>query len=144
MPAPKGHKPYKGCEKGGRPREWTDDRIEKEAEEFLKWLQLPSSCWFEQFAIDRGYPDYYLVEFSKRNKKFQSVYEYAKSWQKAKLVQGGLRSEYNSNICKLVLFNTVGWTDKQQIAGDPSQPLEFLIKGIDGSSKDLVDDDADE
>jgi len=144
MPAPKGHPPYPGCERGGRPREWTDDLIEKEAEAFWDWLQLRTSFWFEQFAIERGYPDSYLITFSKRNKKFRSVYEFAKSWQKSRLVQGGLLNKFNSNITKLVLFNTCGWSDKQQISGDATNPLAFLLSSVDGNSKDLVQDDSED
>lgn len=39
MPAPKGHAPYPGCEKGGRPLKFTKDFIESEAEAFLEWMK---------------------------------------------------------------------------------------------------------
>lgn len=149
MAAPKGHKPYNKTDKGfsgGRPREWTDDLIEKEAEAFWDWLHLPSSFWFESFAIEQGYPDYYLVEFSKRNERFRSVYEYAKSWQKSRLVMAGLLNKFNSNICKLVLFNTCGWSDRveSKISGDAVNPLAFILQNADGKTKELVDNECEQ
>lgn len=138
MPAPKGHLPYNKFKEGGRPREWTDERIEFEAEEFWNWLQLPTSFWFEQFSSLRGYPHSYITEFAKRNERFRDVYEYAQSWQKSRLVMGGLLSKLNSSIVKLVLSNTIGWSDKQQIDGDAVNPLAFILKNIDGTSKELV------
>jgi len=140
MAPPKGHKPYPGCETGGRPREWTDERIEVEAEAFWDWLHLSNSFWFEQFAIERGYPDKYIVEFAKKNDKFRSVYEYAQSWQKSRLIMGGLASKLNSSIVKLVLGNTIGWSDRQQVSGDGVNPLAFILQNIDGGSKELVNE----
>jgi DNA-packaging protein gp3 len=143
MAAPKGHPAYNKNNPGGRPREWTDDLIEKEADMFREWLNQETNIWFEKFAIERGYPDSYLIEFSKRNEKFRAVYEYAKSWQKTKLVTGGLLNEFNSNITKLVLFNTCGWSDKQEtkISGDAANPLKCLLDKADGISKEFVKDE---
>ncbi len=146
MPAPLGHPPYnKKGDKflGGRPREWTDELIEIEAEAFREWLGLKTSFWYEQFAIERGYPDSYLVLFSKRNESFRAVYEFAKSWQKSRLVMGGLLNKFNSNITKLVLFNTCGWSDKQEtkLSGSAENPLEFIMKNIDGTSRGIVNEE---
>lgn len=143
MAPPKGHKPYPGCETGGRPREWVDERIEAEAEAFWDWLHLPTSFWFEQFAVERGYPHSYITEFAKKNDKFRDVYEYAQSWQKSRLVMGGLLNKLNSNITKLVLFNTCGWSDRQHIEGDAVNPLAFILQNIDGKTKELVRDECE-
>ena len=43
------------CEAGGRPKKYTQEFIEKEAEAFEKWMQKPNSVWFEDFANQRGY-----------------------------------------------------------------------------------------
>ena len=83
MAAPKGHKPYPGCETGGRPRiKWTDESIEMEADAFWQWLQRPESIWFESFAIERGYPPDFISRWAKINDKFSRVYIFAKGWQK--------------------------------------------------------------
>jgi len=140
MPAPKGHPPYNTWVKNlGRPREWTDERIEKEADAFWEWLQLPTSFWFSQFATERGYPDKYIVDFAKRNENFRSVYEYAQTWQKNRLVMGGLLNKFNSNMTKLVLFNTCGWKDKQELSGDSENPLSCILEKVNGSSKELIE-----
>lgn len=39
----------------------------------------------------------------------------------------------------LVLANTCGWADKQQVSGDSVNPLSFLLELADGSSKDPVE-----
>lgn len=145
MPAPKGHKPYPGCETGGRPVKYTSEFIEAEADAFLAWIKLDKSLWYEDFALERGFDPDLLSIWAKENEKFSGVYKRAKAWQKSLLVKGGLLNNLNANIVKLVLFNTVGWTDRQEtkISGDPSNPLAFVLNSIDGSTKELKHD-ADE
>jgi len=140
MPAPKGHPPYTGCETGGRPKKYTQEFIEAEAEAFLEWMQRPESVWYESFAVERGYDPDQLSIWAKENKKFSGVYRLSQGWQKSKLISGGLLNQYNSSITKLVLANTVGWTDKQQVSGDSINPLGFVLNKIDGTSKELVDE----
>ena len=81
MPAPKNHKPYPGCENGGRPEKYTRAFIEKEADAFLEWMKHPKSLYFKRFAIDRGYHPNRLAEFAEQNEKFSGVYEKAKMIQ---------------------------------------------------------------
>ena len=140
MPAPKGHPPYNINGEGGRPKKFTKEFIEKEAEAFLEWMQRHESVWYESFAVERGYDPGYLSLWAKENKRFSQVYALSQGWQKAKLISGGLLNHYNSSITKLVLANTVGWTDKQQVSGDAVNPLAFVLNKIDGTSKELVDE----
>jgi hypothetical protein len=138
MPAPKGHTPYSGSEKGGRPLKYTDAFIEQEAHYFLEWMQHPESIWYKDFALERGYSPELLSLWAKSNEKFSQVYEQAQHWQQSKLIKGGLLSRYNPTITKLVLANTCGWTDRQQVAGDSSNPLGFVLNHVDGCTKSLV------
>jgi hypothetical protein len=139
MAPPKGHEPYAGCEKGGRPKtKWTDEEIEKEADAFWEWLQRPESIWFESFCIERGYPPDYIARWAKVNDKFDRVYTFAQGWQKNKLIEGGLTSKFNSGFCKFVMSNTCGWTEKQHLTGDSNNPLAFVLNSVDGNSKELV------
>ncbi len=140
MPAPKGHRPYSGCEKGGRPAKYTPAFIEAEADAFEAWMQQEDSLWYKDFALERGYLPDQLSEWAKTNEKFSRVYRKSQEWQQSKLVKGGLLNQFNAGFTKFVMGNTCGWSDKQQIAGDAANPLAFLLQGIDGSSRDLIHD----
>ena len=140
MPAPKGHKPYLGSEKGGRPIKYTTAFIEAEADAFEAWMRQEDSLWYKDFALERGYLPDQLSEWAKTNEKFSRVYKKSQEWQQSKLVKGGLLNKFNAGFTKFVMGNTCGWSDKQQIAGDAVNPLAFLLQGIDGSSKDLIRD----
>lgn len=143
MGAPKGHPPYPGCEKGGRPKKWTDERIEEEADAFLEWMKRPDSIWYKDFALERGFLPDLFSEWAQTNEKFSRVYKKSQEWQQSKLVKGGLLSEYNAGFCKFVMSNTCGWTEKQQsqISGDAANPLAFILSAVDGKTKDLVSED---
>lgn len=141
MPAPKGHDAYNKNGEGGRPKKYTSEFIEKEAEAFEEWMKSKSSLWYEDFAMDRGYDPHLLSLWAKENERFSSVYARSQVWQKSLLIRGGLLNKFNSSITKLVLANTSGWTDRQQLSGDSANPLQFLLEKTDGSSKELVTDE---
>lgn len=142
MPAPKFHEAYNTQGEGGRPKKYTPEFIEAEAIAFETWMQHPESIWYEDFAMQRGYDPDQLHLWAKENERFSGVYKRSKFWQKSLLIKGGLLSKYNSSIVKLVLANTIGWTDKveSKVSGDAANPLNFILQGIDGKSKELVDE----
>lgn len=140
MPAPKSHKAYPGCEAGGRPVIYTKEFIEYEAEAFQDWLKNPENIYFKKFALERGYHPQRLSEFAEKNEKFSEAYQIAKAWQEIKLVEGGLLSQFHAGFTKFVLGNVCGWVDKHEtkVSGDNSNPLAFLLRKIDGNSKNIV------
>ena len=140
MPAPKGHKAYNAKGEGGRPKKYTKEFIEGEAAAFEKWMKLNTSIWYEDFASERGYDPHLLSLWAKENDRFSSVYARAHAWQKSLLIRGGLLNKFNSSITKLVLANTVGWTDRveSKVTGDAANPLACVLQNIDGGSKDLI------
>lgn len=140
MPAPKGHKPYPGSETGGRPKKYSTNEIEAFADEFSVWLKVPTNVWFKDFCLERDINPDFMAEWAEENKKFRGIYKLAKHRQESRLVNGGLSSQYNSTIVKLVLSNAHAWSDKQQISGDAVNPLAFLLQKVDGQSKELVND----
>lgn len=146
MPAPKNHPPYEGCETGGRPTKYTQEFIEGEADAFVRWMQEPGNIYFKRFALDRGYHPQRLSEFAELNEKFSEVYKQAKAWQECCLAEGGLMGEFNGNFCKFVMGNVCGWADRTEtkLSGDSVNPLAFVLKNVDGTSKELITDDEQE
>lgn len=140
MAPPKGHPAYNINGEGGRPKIWTDEAIEKEAEAFLVWLSLPDSIWYEDFALERGYCPDYISEWADSNDRFRRVYKYAKGWQKSKLTKGGLLNTFNPPFTKFVMSNTCGWTDKSETKSEISG-LQDLFKDISDTSRDLVNNE---
>lgn len=135
-----GHPPFAGCETGGAPKKYTPEFLESEAAAFEVWMKDSKNLWYEDFTSSRGYSPQRLSEFAQMSERFAEVYERSKYWQKSLLIRGGLLSKFNSSIVKLVLANTIGWTDKveSKMTGSATNPLQLLLESIDGQSKQLI------
>lgn len=140
MPAPKGNKFALGNQ-GPSPIKYTLEFIENEAIAFVKWFVKPENIYFKRFALERGYPPDELSNFAKKSEVFARAYRLAKEWQECKIVEGALFNNLNSNFAKFAMANLSGWSDKQQLSGDATNPLAFLMQKIDGTTKDLIHDD---
>jgi len=139
---PKGHAPYPGCETGGRPLEYTQEKINAFADEFTEWQKDPSNIWFKDFCIERDINPDLLVEWSNKNDKFSGAYKLAKHRQESRLVNGGLLDSYNAGIVKFVLANAHGWSEKNEakVSGDAENQLAFILKMVDNTSRELVNE----
>jgi hypothetical protein len=131
MAAPFGNQNAKGhgC---GRPREWTDELIEAEAEAFYKWMEGKDNIYFKSFAIERGYLPSYLSELAERSIIFAECLKYAHEWQQQKLVNCGLFNKTNASITKFVLGNCHNWTESQQIVKETAKNSfqEYIDKEV--------------
>lgn len=143
MAAPKKHAAFNKNDEGGRPIEYTEAFLEKEAEALLIWFENPSNFYYKKFALERGYSPQRLSEFAKCNQRFSEALEKAKAWQELRLVEGGLQGGYNATITKFVLTNCHNWAERTQqtLSGDAVNPLSFVLQAIDGKTKELVQDE---
>lgn len=138
MSAPKGNQFALG-NKGPEPTKYTPEFIEQEAYALVKWMGKNDNIYFKRFALERGYPPDELSRFAKKSEVFALALKMAREWQECKLVEGGLFNKLNANFVKFAMSNLCGWSDRQQVTGDAANPLAFLMKKVDGTSKDLVD-----
>lgn len=142
MPAPKGHAPYPGCEKGGRPRIYTKEFVDKEADLLEEWMKDKNNLFIGDFCFDRGYSISRIEEFKKISEKFAVTYERFNMRQMTELFKGGLKRKFAHPMCALILSHSHGvyLKQEQKVTGDIANPLAFVIQDIDGSTKDLVDE----
>jgi hypothetical protein len=140
--APKGHPNYATEDLGGRPKKYDDTFIEKEADKLEEWMKKRENIFLEDFAFERGYSYRRLNEWSKENQRFADTYERFQMRQKSILFKGGLGKKFNYNMCALILGHSHGVFVKTEskISGDAVNPLAFILKSVDGSSKELVND----
>lgn len=141
MPAPKGHPPYNKNGEGGRPKIYTKEFVDKEADLLEEWMQDKNNLFIEDFCFDRGYHDGRIDEFIKSSERFALTYQKFKMRQKSELFKGGLKRKFAHPMCALILSHNHGVYQKteQKVTGDVANPLAFVIQDIDGKTKDLVD-----
>jgi hypothetical protein len=140
MPAPKFHEPYPGCETGGRPRKYSNEDIERFANEFLIWIKNDSNFWVKDFCLEKGIDPRLMSEWAKENEKFSEAYSLAKGYQESRIFKGSMQKTFDSGMSKFALVNNHGWIDKTEtkVSGDAVNPLAFILQSVDGSSKDLI------
>lgn len=117
MPAPKGHPPYPGCETGGRPLEWTPERIEDLRLKFEEWLKPEDNFWFKDFISEYDLPDAILSKLSKLDEKFRQTYKKAVRKQESILLKGGLFNKTNSTMSIFALKCNHAWTEGTDTTG---------------------------
>lgn len=142
MPAPKGHPPYAGCEKGGRKPLHSTEDIERFADELLIWIQDESKFWIKDFFLEKNMDPDFIHIFAEKNEKFAGARKIAKSMQESRIFKGSMKDTFNASMSKFALTVNHGWVDKveQKISGDTTNPLHFLIETVDGNTKDLVNE----
>lgn len=138
MPAPKGHPNYDTEGLAGRPRKYSDEDLEKFADELLIWLKNPKHIWFADFALDQDINPNRMSAWAKENERFRIAYEIAQERQKSKLINGSLFKELDGSTVKLVLAHAHGWHDKLTQKVETKDSLLDFFEEIDGSSKELI------
>jgi len=142
MPAPKGHLAYNKNGEGGRPKIYTTEVIEKEAEALEEWMKDKNNLFLEEFAFERGYDTDKLHVWAKENERFRGTYKRLQERQKIILYRGGLSKKFAYPMCALILANSHGIVAKteQKLSGSAVEPLAFALDKIDGKTKDLVNE----
>ena len=99
----------------GAPEIYTQDWLENEAAELLKWFEVPRNIWLKGFALLRGYDPSRYDEFAAKSNVFSLALKKAKELQEFKLVDKGLFNEINANITKFTLANNHGWAERSTV-----------------------------
>lgn len=103
--------------------------LDKLADKLLEWIDKPTSCWFEAFCLENKVDYQTFHDFQHRSEKFKKAYKMAKTWQKQKLIEGGLLGKFNPKITSLLLSHCYNITEKQKIEHEGAQPVEVVHYG---------------
>ena len=123
----------------GRPRIYTTEVIEAEADLLEEWLKKEDNIYFKDFSLSRDYPSEYMSRWAKENEKFAHAYARAKDWQESKLFKGGLTRKYEPSITKLGLYHVNHWVD--QLKNLPAETTESAIHpSANNTSGGLIND----
>lgn len=143
MPAPKGHAPYNKNGEGGRPKVYTEEFLDKEADALQEWMKDKQNLFIEDFCLERGYHESRIDEFVQANERFSLAYRMFKMKQKTALFKGGLTKKFAYPMCALILGHNHGIVAKteQKLTGSTTDPLACLLQTIDGQTKDLMHDE---
>jgi len=143
MPAPKGNQYAKG-HGFGCPVTWTDELIEIEAKELVKWCKVEDNYFMKTFAVYRDYLPDNFTYWAKRSKVFAKALKQAHSLLEGRLVKQGLSSKTNPGFTKWVLACNYKWKEPpQEVINVSAKPgAEQYLE--DMKKKETVDAAGDE
>ena len=120
----------------GRPKEWTDDRIQEEAEALISWFEEDDSrYWLKSFAIERGYSPPLLNYLCDKSDVFAEAHAHAHSICEERLVELGM-SGVEPGRCNFVLnvlrHGRPEWDErkKNEITGAEGKPFEIQVVDV--------------
>lgn len=128
--------------KGGRPREWTEELIEVERQELDKWIHNPENYYLTNFLIERDLDNEGIARFCRYSERFRDTFEKAKRVQESRLVNLAVSKKGDGGFIKFVLQNRAGWKERNEISGDQANPLTVLMEQI--SNKPYLQIESDE
>ena len=126
--------------KGGRPVEWTDERIQEEADALEAWIDedVPGRVWIKDFAIKQKDPADYLHKWAKRHDGFNRIYARAKDVCESRLANSAITTMEPGRLgfAGLMLKCNYGWSEKDitQHVGPDDGPLRTINVNIEAES----------
>ena len=144
MGAPKGHPPYPGCETGGRPKKWTEEKLDELADKLLEKIEdcraESKTFWWKEWALEIDVLPCEFSQFARDSKKFSKAYEKAKALQEWQVTKGWMYKKFNTNFCQLYLQRNhpEEWGQQQNISLDSLATLAQMIQSGKLSQPDNV------
>ena len=99
---------------GGRPTEWTEERIEALADKLIAWSKVHTSCYLESFcAKNETYPQK-LSELAQKSEKFSEALKRARASCASNLAEATAGGEMPPAF-GIFALKQHGWRDKQEV-----------------------------
>lgn len=96
-------------------QKYTEEYIERLADEMLEWFKKKENIWLKDFSISKMFSQQRISEFAKKNEYFSEIYNICKEMQESKLFKLGLSKNVNAALPIIALKSNCGWTDRQEI-----------------------------
>lgn len=125
---------------GGRPIEWTKERIDALADRLEEWIADKHHYYIGSFLVQEKLDSNELERFASIHPRFSRTLKNARQAQEDRLVSLALERKHDGNFTRFVLANRAGWRERTEIAGDPQAPLVQLLASVDGKSKAIIEE----
>jgi len=118
MPAPLGHPPYNTKGEGGRPKVYTEEKLEELADHFEDWMHKTIKAnkllWWKDWAYEIGVKPSMCSKFANDSKRFNEAYSMAKEIQESNVTKFALLKKLDSGFSKFYLINnhSENWKEK--------------------------------
>ncbi len=114
--------------KTGRPKKYTTEFVEVEAETLLVFIEAEPIPFKTKFAAKRGYPSENLSRWAKENDEFYQALKRLEDVQEYKLVNAMLMKKVDVTAAIFTLKNVAGWRDKRSTEHDFDDGTKRLLQ----------------
>lgn len=111
----------------GRPRVWTDDKLEEERLALLEWVKNDKNYYLNGFLTERGFSRREAIAMSNFSQSFRNTYDLVRDICEQRLVNLAVTKQGDGNFIKFVLANKHEWKEKTEISGDSANPLALML-----------------
>lgn len=120
-------------------RQYRDREKLEIIDKFEKYIQTEPRPFVSSFCSrnDVFIPRDTLYEWAKESERLAGLLKMCKTKQRSRLCEGGLDSEYNPNITRLILSTNHKFTERVENTGDPDRPEQKKIT-VDMNPKDAA------
>lgn len=107
------------------PSKYTEDVLNKWADELIEFMSSPENFWFKDFAILKGVHSSELRNLSENHEKLSKALKKAHEIQESKIAKMAMNGTFNASMSIFALKNVAGWRDTQDIThkGDENSPI---------------------
>jgi hypothetical protein len=149
MPAPKGHPPYPGCEKGasfgylGRGEDYyTDQELKELGEGVVAWIQDKHNIWLKYYFAPKGILWDTVQRLAARSPMFKRYLSIAKEIQEAKLCTEPYYRKADGNHARFMLarHHKGEWQDKENGLEETNDLLKTIAEEIKNSHNPVIEE----
>ena len=121
----------------GRPREWTEEKLDDLAESLLDWVDKARKqnklILLSEWCFDNGVLQQAVPRYSSYSVKFKEAYQWAKAWQEQRVSKGALTKELEPRFSQFFLAVNHGWTldkDRENKEDKQKSNLEKMSESL--------------
>ena len=114
---------------GGRPPDWTEDKINDFADKLIEWAKIESSRYLESFCKINGTYPQKLYELAEKNDRFSEALKFARASLAANIAEF-VEVGATAPAWGIFAMKNVGkWTDKQELehSGNVTSTIQVYI-----------------
>lgn len=146
MPAPKGHPPYPGCEKGGKfgrhENTYTDEELEELGKGLVEWIQQKGNIFCKYYFCTKGILWPMVHKLGARSPMFKNYLDTAKEIQESKLVSEPYFRKADGNHARFILarHHKGEWQDKENGLEETNSLLTSIADEIKKRHEPVVEE----
>ena len=107
---------------------YTDEEIERTADELLEWMELKTeNLWYKDFCVEKRMGNQRISEFAKKNEYFAWIMDMCKDIQESRMFKLGTSKKTNPAMFIIGLKANHGWKDYTEVKIQDMPEIKFGI-----------------